>query len=417
MDVNNGVAKAAPIFDKDQILQYAIANGILDLPDIEAQIEMNTRKKYLDMHTHTKWQSTDGDWCTYLPDDNKPKKRRLIKRKLEKDIDNAIIKYWKELEENPTVGEIFTEWNDRRLQRGQIKKSTHSRNIEMFNRFYKDFMHRKIGDISENDWEDFLCDIICEFKMTAKSFANIKSITKGFLKRAKKRGLISMNVETFMLELDISDSDFKREVIDEEKEVFFDDEVEKIMSYIKKNQDIRNIGIALMFVTGIRVGELVALKHEDFDGTIFKIKRTETRFRKDDKSYQYEINEFPKTPAGYRTVFVPKDQKWIVDKIRLMNPFGDFIFVNEDGSRINTDMMRRRLWQICDKIKIPRRSPHKIRKTYGSILLDNNIDRKTIEGQMGHTDITCTEKYYHRNRKHIDEKQNIFDNIPEFMAK
>ena len=290
--------------------------------------------------------------------------------------------------------------------------------------------------------------------MTAKSFANVKSITKGFLKRAKKRGLISMNVETFMLELDISDSDFKREIIDEEKEVFFDEEVDMIMQHrmnlaekelplhgaiydvvpyhheplhyshealwkcgIKHNPDVKSIGVALMFVTGIRVGELVALKHEDFDGTMFKIKRTETRFRKDSKSYEYQVNEFPKTPAGYRTVFVPKDQKWIVDKIRLLNPFGDYIFVNEQGRRINTDMVRRRLWLICDKLHIPRRSPHKIRKTYGSILLDNNIDRKTIEGQMGHTNIACTEKYYHRNRKHIDEKQNIFDSIPEFMVK
>ena len=44
------------------------------------------------------------------------------------------------------------------------------------------------------------------------------------------------------------------------------------------------------------------------------------------------------------------------------------------------------------------KSPHKIRKTYGSILLDNHIDNKLIIEQMGRTDIRCTEEHYHRNR-------------------
>ena len=36
------------------------------------------------------------------------------------------------------------------------------------------------------------------------------------------------------------------------------------MEYLEDNLDIRNLGILLMFLTGIRVGELVTLKHEDF---------------------------------------------------------------------------------------------------------------------------------------------------------
>ncbi len=37
--------------------------------------------------------------------------------------------------------------------------------------------------------------------------------------------------------------------------------------------------------------------------------------------------------------------------------------------------------------------------------------------QMGHTDIACTENYYHRNRKSIDTKSQILSNLPEFKAK
>ena len=37
-----------------------------------------------------------------------------------------------------------------------------------------------------------------------------------------------------------------------------------VMEYLKANPDMINLGILLMFVTGARVGEIVTLKHEDF---------------------------------------------------------------------------------------------------------------------------------------------------------
>lgn len=40
-----------------------------------------------------------------------------------------------------------------------------------------------------------------------------------------------------------------------------------------------NLGIMLMLVTGIRVGELAALKWDDYDGNGLKIRRTETRYQ------------------------------------------------------------------------------------------------------------------------------------------
>ena len=411
-------AGRVPAFQYNEILQYALDNGIIDLPNIEEQINMNKKRQYLLMHDHNVWQGNDGKWCTYLTDETKPKNRRLCKRKTKQEVEECIIDYWKDREENPTIEEVFNEWNSRRLERNQIKKITYDINKDTFKRFYKEFKKKKIKDVSETEWEDFLCDCILNHQLTAKCFSNLKTITKGFLKRAKKRQLIHMDVETFFLELDVSDNDFKRRIIDDEKEVFFDDELEKVMKYIREHLDLKNLGIALMFVTGIRVGELVTLKHSDFDGTTFSIKREQTRHKKPDgHGNEFEVSDFPKTPAGYRTVIVPSDQRWIIDKLRLQNPFEEFIFLDTKGRIMTTDMIRKRLYLICKNVGIPKKSPHKIRKTYGSILLDNGIDHKLIEGQMGHTSITCTETFYHRNRRRNEQKQQIIDSVPEFMAK
>lgn len=103
-----------------------------------------------------------------------------------------------------------------------------------------------------------------------------------------------------------------------------------------------------------------------------------------------------------------------IREIRKIDPESEFIFVNSQGDRMTTNCFRNRIKKICKLLEIPPKSPHKVRKTYGSILLDNHVDNKLIMGQMGHTDILCTENYYHRNRRSLESKEKILSAIPEF---
>jgi integrase len=267
--------------------------------------------------------------------------------------------------------------------------------------------------LEEDDILDFLEEQIPKHNLTAKAFSNLKGITRGFMKRAKKRRLIDFSVEEMLDELDVSDHDFKRTVKEDYEEVFSEDEMPVIIDYLVNHLDPWNIGILLMFVTGIRVGELVALKHDVFDGNSFKVRRTETKYKENGK-YVYEVKEFPKSAAGVRTVVIPSDYAWLCGKIKALNPFGEYVFVGKDGQRMTTNCIRMRLRRLCEKVKVYHKSPHKVRKTYGSILLDNNIDQRLIIGQMGHTDVYCTETHYHRNRRNIDRKTEIISAIPEF---
>lgn len=259
---------------------------------------------------------------------------------------------------------------------------------------------------------------IAEFDLTAKSFSNLKSITRGFLRRAKKRELISYAVETIFMEMDYSDTDFKVVQKEDYEEVFMDNELPTILSYLSENHDIHNIGILLMFVTGIRIGELVALKYTDFsaDGNTLRVHATETRFRNGDGKYVCEVKDSTKTQAGMRIAIIPKDYCWIYKELREINPFGEYVFM-KDGQRLTAQSIRMRMKRVCKRLGIYHKSPHKARKTYASILLDNHIDNNMIIGQMGHTSILCTEKHYHRNRRDINQKVDVINQIPEFVAK
>ena len=124
-----------------------------------------------------------------------------------------------------------------------------------------------------------------------------------------------------------------------------------ITSYLRENPDLRNLGILLTFETGLRVGELAALRASDLNGRVIRIRRSEVKHR------------------------------------------------------ISTESGSKRLTSVCRKAGIPKRSMHKIRKTYGTTLIDSGVDEKFIQEQMGHRDITTTKKFYYFSNKSQKNKE------------
>ena len=101
-----------------ELLKYAVENGIIDTALLQEKIEMQKREEYLKKHPYDIWQGTDGKWRTYLPDEIKG--RRLVKRNKQEDVENAVISYWEQQSENPTLKEMFILYNDSRLQNAPV---------------------------------------------------------------------------------------------------------------------------------------------------------------------------------------------------------------------------------------------------------------------------------------------------------
>ena len=197
--------------------------------------------------------------------------------------------------------------------------------------------------------------------------------------------------------------------------MYDEEETDIMIKYLESHIDTKNIAILLMFLTGLRIGEIVTLKHDDFEDNTVKVRRTETRFI-GENGYETDVKEYPKTKAGVRTAIIPEDYMWLCKRIKATNPYSEYVFVSEN-KRMPTQAVRMRLRRMCIKLKIYNKSPHKVRKTYGTILMDNHIDSRMIIGQMGHTNISTSEVHYHRNRRTIEKKSAILSNIPDLKAR
>ena len=401
-------------------MKYALDNGMIDLSHIQEQIEMSKREEILKEYRDNIWKASDGYWKIRMTYDESGQKK-MFKRKSKQDLEDLIVKTHREKVENPTMSTIFNEWAQRKVDLNKISIQTYQRYKQDFNRFFKELGKQKIRSLEPEDISNFLEEQISEHNLSAKGFSNLKTITRGTLKWAKRNKLIDWNVQELFYDLDVTDKSFKKTVKEDSEEVFDDMEMDRVIEYLKESPDMINLGLLLMFVTGLRVGELAALKWDDWiynkdnqSASIIKVRRTEVRHFKEHKGI-FEVKDFPKTEAGVRNVVIPQNCTWILQKLRTMSVFCEFIFWKDD-QRINTYTFRNRLRTVCKNTNCIQKSPHKIRKTYCTILLDHSIDNQMVISQMGHTNISCSENYYHRDRKDLVKKQKIMDSIDEFMV-
>lgn len=383
------------LYNVNAVLKYAVDHDMLDVQYVQDQIEMLKREELLKKHPYKIWQGKDGKWRTYLPDEEKG--RNTKKRNTEAAIQDLVAEYWKEKLENPTIRELYDEWITDKLKRKEIVKETRDRYNRQFDESLQEFSKKRIKTIAEFDIEDTILNAIYEHDLTAKGYSNLRTLFYGIFKRAKK--MVDFSITEVIADMDISKKSFRKVIKTDEELIFSEDETDEVINYIMESDlDILNLGILLYFKSGVRPRELVALKPEDVMGRVLYIRRTEIFYKGDDGKNVYEVRDFPKTAAGIREVILPSSAEWILKEIR---------------ERIRTYTFTSRLKTICRKLGIVKKSLNKIRKTYGTILLDNGVEESLVIAQMGHTDIKTTKRYYYRNRKNLQQKSEVIDKVSE----
>lgn len=217
-------------------------------------------------------------------------------------------------------------------------------------------------------------------------------------KYAKKKKLTQISITHFMGDLELPRNIFSKQYKPKELEVFSEDEIPLVTNYLKDHPDIWNLALLLQFETGMRIGELTALKHVDIHPDHILISRTERKVKNEEGKWIVDVQEYPKTFAGFREVLLSPATVKTIRKIKMINPFGEYLFMN-NGKRIRSNTINKRLHIVCDELGISFRSTHKIRKTYGTTLLDGDVDESLIAEQMGHEDISTTKQYYYYSNK------------------
>ena len=393
------------VSDKKEILQYAVDSGIIILEIIKNVVDDMTKKEILAQHKYAIVQGSDGRWSTRVPLDDGTSAVRH--RKTREELEDYLVNYYKELKKSIYIKDVFWKWMNEKLDYGEIKKQSYDKYCAEFKRFFtKDsfICIKKMKNITEEDLERFIKTTIRDMELTRKAYSGLVTLLNGIFKYGKKMGCTTISISTFIKDLYLPKNIFKKNFKDKKTEVFMEDEIPVIIGYLKENPDIWNLALLLQFETGARIGEISTLKKEDIKKHSILIRRTEVKIKIDDV-WKMVVSELPKTDAGYREIILPPSAQWTISKILELNPNGDFLFMDK-GKRIRENTYNKRLNRICEKLNIPHRTTHKIRKTYGTTLLDSDVNDSFVAEQMGHTDVSTTRKLYYYSNKSYKTKLN-----------
>lgn len=383
--------------ETQELLNYALKNGMIDLDTIRMQKEMKERKEYLEKHPYKIWQGKSNKFYTYVPDSTKKEGRRQIQRTTRESLEDFLVQQYKKDEQEPYFRDLFYEWAKNKLTYGEIFKQTYDRYETDFRRFFKNspLWNIRFRNITEELLEEVIRTTIHDMNLSSKGWANMRTLINGMFKYAKKKGYTSISITHFMGDLDLSKKAFCKIIRKDEDNVFTPEEVAMITERINAAEpSLINLGILLAFQTGLRRGELAGLKYSDLNGKILTVSRTEVRYKDADGKYIFEVRECTKGEDGRRAVVMTPEAIEIIKKARRMSGFEEYLFTS-NGTRIKANAFTKKLYRICEQLNINARSLHQVRKTYGTKLLKSGINEKVIQRQMGHLDINTTKGFYY----------------------
>lgn len=387
-----------------------LLNALLDdkvyADTLLARMEEMQNKKYLAEHKYTIWQNQDGKWVTYINDNTK---RKQISAVTKEKLETKIINYYKSLEDNPTLNDCFNLWIEEKLKT-DICKGTYDRYKNDYLRFFNntEIQNKKIKYITENDLTCFVKTQIKELKLSNKAYANLRTILMGIFKYAKTNKYTDISISVFFKDLELSRKIFTNKPKDKYSQVYIDDEIGILINKLCEYKTIMAYAIAFDFYTGLRVGELCCIKWSDINGNDLHIQRQLIVYKDRPRHCNRVVVDYTKSEAGYRHIILTEKALEVLNAVKSINRNQTLVF-GANNKPICDSSFNNILRKACNDCGIKYRSMHKIRKTYGTTLIDNDVDDSFITEQMGHSDINTTRKYYYYSNKNRDKYKKQLD--------
>jgi integrase/recombinase XerC len=145
--------------------------------------------------------------------------------------------------------------------------------------------------------------------------------------------------------------------------------------------------LEVLYATGIRCAELVGLDQGDVDLHA----RTVRVLGKGNKE---RIVPFGQPALGAL-------QRYLPARLRA-HPRSPAVFVNARGGRLTDRWVRRIVTDRVKAVALARRvSPHSLRHSFATHLLERGADLRSIQELLGHASLSTTQRYTHVNAKHI----------------
>ena len=400
----------------EETLDYLQRNGMIDVDDVREKIVDKERTQILSKHPYAISQGKDGRWRTWVPDKTKKEGRKKIAKSNREDLEEAIIRFYLDTDlelrrKRMTLRELYPEWVE--YKRLRCEETTISRVHSDWKKFYQNsnIVDMRILDLTKLTLDNWIHALVREHNMTQNNYKNVSAIIRQMLNYAVDLGIVEENLfnkvkidERRMLRKVPKKKDRTQVYTKDEERLLFQECRNGFESSVKLVYKLAPLAVMFQFLTGVRVGELCALKFSDVEDGVLTVSRM---YQRDtgkvvEHTKNHEERELLLTDAAIDIVELARAYK---EEHKCK---GDYIFSTTEEPlphREINGLLRR----YCKKLDIPYRSSHKLRKTYISSLIDAGININTIRSYAGHADEKTTYFNYCFDRAPDAEKKRLLE--------
>ena len=253
---------------------------------------------------------------------------------------------------------------------------TYESNLKIFAEFLN-FKNLKYLEITKNEIREYL-KYLDSLKYKNSSIAGNLSTLRSFYSYLVSMGLLESNP-------------FKRisnPKIEKKLPNFLNQfEINDLIEYYNLDEplSIRNrLMLEILYATGLRVSELVSIemKNVNFSEKSIKV------FGKGSKE---RIVFFGEYASDALNIYLNKSRPILLAKKQ-----SDYLFLNNKGDKITTRSVEMIIKKAIDNLAIKNKvTPHTIRHTFATHLLNNGADIKSVQELLGHESLSTTQIYTH----------------------
>lgn len=304
-----------------------------------------------------------------------------------------------------TIREIAVAWKDEK--RLYVKQSTFAAYMLILENHIFPFFGESY-ELSEKQVQTFVMKKLGD-GMSAKSIKDILIVLKMVMK---------FGVKSQWMDYSEWDIKYPTQTVGNEIEVLTVQNHKKILDFIHRNFTFKNLGIYICLSTGLRIGEICALKWSDIDvitGTI-AIQRTIERIYiiEGNNKHTKLIIDAPKTMNSYREIPMSQELLSIIKPLKKVVNDAFYVLTNEEKP-IEPRTYRNYYKKLMEQLNIPKLKFHGLRHSFATRCIESNCDYKTVSVILGHSSISTTlNLYVHPN---MEQKKKCINKMFKSLGK
>ena len=305
------------------------------------------------------------------------------------DIFNKLRNIVKKEDDKLKFSRLVEEWLENK--KISIKESTYYNYVYVINKYIlPTFENIIIEELQNYNFNNFIIELTEE--LSTKTVRDILCILKAILSYANEEYDCNIKISKIT----------SPKLVQNNVTILSNREKGKLENYCIKVKTLKSIGILICLNTGIRIGELCALKWKniDLDKKILYVNNTLQRVYDKKQKKTKIIIDVPKTTKSIRQIPISNKLYEILKTIK--NKYNDenFFLTGSSEKFIEPRNYQKYFKNSLRKCRIKSYKFHTLRHTFASNCIEVGMDVKSLSEMLGHSSVEITlNKYVHSNYK------------------